>query len=88
MLAVVAACALAWMDRQKEIVMTDKPQNPAKDGFTDNRLFLRDGSTMITTTDTVGAMILGILGLILLVALLRSQARNRALVAQLSQQSQ
>ncbi len=67
--------------------MTDKPQNPANDEHTDNRLFLRDGSTMITTADTVGAIILGILATTLLVALLRSQARNRALVAQLSQQS-
>ena len=67
--------------------MTDKPQNPANDDHADNRLFLRDGSTMITTTDTVGAMMLGILALTLLVALLRSQARNRALAAQLSQQS-
>ncbi len=61
-------------------MMTDKPQNPTNDEFTDNRLFLRDGSTMITATDTVGAMILGILALTLLVAPLRSQARNRALV--------
>lgn len=68
-------------------MMTEKPQNPANDEHTDNGLFLRDGSQIITTTDTVGAMILGILGVILLVALLRSQARNRALVAQLSQQS-
>ena len=67
--------------------MTDKPQNPANDELTDNRLFLRDGSTIITTRDTPGVIILGILALILLVALLRSQARNRALVAQLSQQS-
>ena len=68
--------------------MTDKPQNPANDELTDNRLLLRDGSTIIATRDTPGVIILGILALILLVALLRSQARNRALVAQLSQQSQ
>ena len=67
--------------------MTDKPQNPTNDGPADSQTAL-DGSQIVTTTDTVGAMILGILGLILLVALLRSQARNRALVAQLSQQSQ
>jgi hypothetical protein len=36
--------------------------------------------------DTVGAIFLGVLALILLIALLRAQARNRALVAQLSQQ--
>jgi hypothetical protein len=47
---------------------------------------LLDGSQIITTRDTAGAVFLGILALILLVALLRSEARNRALVAQLSQQ--
>ena len=67
-------------------MMTDKPQNPANDKRTDNRPMV-DGSQIVTTTDTVGAIILGILALIMLVALLRSQARNRALVAQLSQQS-
>jgi hypothetical protein len=67
-------------------MMTDKPQNPANDGPADSQTAL-DGSQIITTTDTVGALILGILALTLLVALLRSQARNRALVAQLSQQS-
>jgi len=45
------------------------------------------GKVLITTTDTVGVLILGILALTLLVALLRSQARNRALAAQLPQQS-
>ena len=68
--------------------MTDEPQNPANDGHADNQPLLLHGSQIITTTDTVGAIILGILALIMLVALLRSQARNRALVAQLSQQSQ
>ena len=80
------ACAPARMDWQKEIVMTEKLQNPASDEHTDSRPLL-DGSQIITTTDTVGVLILGILALTLLVALLRSQARNRALVAQLSQQS-
>jgi len=70
----------------KEIMMTDKPQNPANGEHTGSRPLL-NGSQIITTTDTVGAMILGILALSLLVALLRSQARNRALLAQLSQQS-
>jgi hypothetical protein len=53
----------------------------------DNRPLL-DGSPIITTRDTAGAVLLGILALILLVALLRSEARNRALVAQSSQQGQ
>jgi len=66
--------------------MTDKPQNPADDDPADSRPFL-DGSQVVTTTDTVGAMLLGTLALTLLVALLRSQVRNRTLVAQLSQQS-
>lgn len=51
----------------------------------DNRPLL-DGSPIITIRDTVGTVFLSILALVLLVALLRSQARNRALVAQLSQQ--
>jgi len=37
-------------------------------------------------SEIAGAVFLGILALILLVALLRSETRNRALVAQLSQQ--
>jgi hypothetical protein len=65
--------------------MTDKRENPSNDEQADNRPLL-DGSPIITTRDTVGVVILGILALILLVALLRSQARNRALVAELSQQ--
>lgn len=69
------------------MVITDKRQNPANDEHTDHRMFLRDGSSIITVTDTLGVIILGILAPILLVALLRSRARCRALVAQLSQQS-
>ena len=65
--------------------MIDKRQNPTNDEQTDNRPLL-DGSQLITTRDTAVAVFLGILALILLVALLRSEARNRALVAQLSQQ--
>jgi hypothetical protein len=65
--------------------MTDKRVNPPNHEQADSRPLL-DGSPIITTRDTVGVVILGILALILLVALLRSQARNRALVAQLSQQ--
>jgi hypothetical protein len=42
---------------------------------------------MVTTTDTVGAVFLGIIALILLIALLRSQARNRELIAQLQHHS-
>jgi hypothetical protein len=41
----------------------------------------------ITVTDTVGAALLGIIALILLIALLRSQARNRELIAQLQHHS-
>jgi hypothetical protein len=77
---------ITYFSQIKEIMMTDKPQNLADDEHTDSRPLL-DGSPIITTTDTVSAVILGILALTLLVALLRSQARNRALVAQLSQQS-
>jgi hypothetical protein len=70
---------------ERKIVMTDQRQNPTNDERADNRPLL-DGSQIITTRDTAGAVFLGILALILLVALLRSEARNRALVAQLSQQ--
>lgn len=42
----------------------------------------------VEAIDTVGVIIVGILALILLVALLRAQARNRALIARLSQQSE
>ena len=38
----------------------------------------------VSVSDTVGTMLLGIIALVLLVALLRAQARNRSLVAQLS----
>jgi hypothetical protein len=65
--------------------MTDKRVNPSNNEQAHSRPLL-DGSPIITTRDTVGVVILGILALILLVALLRSQARNRALAAQLSQQ--
>ena len=65
--------------------MIDQRQNPTNDERADNRPLL-DGSQIIITRDTAGAVFLGILALILLVALLRSEARNRALVAQLSQQ--
>jgi hypothetical protein len=70
---------------ERKIAMTDERQNPTNDEQADNRPLL-DGSQIITTRDTAGAVFLGILALILLVALLRSEARNRALVAQLSQQ--
>jgi hypothetical protein len=42
----------------------------------------------IESINTVGAVLLGILALVLLIALLRCQARNRALLAQLSQHTQ
>jgi hypothetical protein len=38
----------------------------------------------VNVTDTMGIIILGTLTFILLIALLRSNARNRALIAQLS----
>ncbi len=39
----------------------------------------------VKTTDTVGAMFLGLLAILLLIALLRSQALNRKLIARLAQ---
>jgi hypothetical protein len=41
----------------------------------------------VRVSDTVGTLILGLIGLILLIALLRSHARNRKLLAQLAAQS-
>jgi hypothetical protein len=38
----------------------------------------------VNVSDTVGAIVLGILSLILLLALLRAQARNRRLLEQLA----
>jgi hypothetical protein len=40
-------------------------------------------TTTVTVSDSVGAILLGILAFILLLVLLRSQARNRELVAKL-----
>jgi hypothetical protein len=40
----------------------------------------------VTVTGTLGAVILGILALVLVIALLRLQARNRALEVQLARQ--
>jgi hypothetical protein len=40
----------------------------------------------ITTTDTLGVIILGILAMVLVIALLRLLARNRALEVQLARQ--
>ena len=39
---------------------------------------------MVTSTDTIGAGLLGLIALVLLIALLRSQARNRRLLKQLA----
>jgi hypothetical protein len=39
----------------------------------------------VTVSDTVGTIVLGILALSLLIALLRSQARNREMAVQLTQ---
>ena len=66
--------------------MNHKRQDPTSDEQTDSKP-LAPGSVDVTMRDTLGVMILGVLALILLVALLRAQARNRALIAQLSQQS-
>jgi hypothetical protein len=40
----------------------------------------------VTVSDTVGTMLLGVIALVLLIALLRAQARNRSLLAQLVEQ--
>ena len=38
----------------------------------------------VNVSDTVGVMLLGVIAFVLLIALLRAQARNRALLAQLA----
>jgi hypothetical protein len=40
----------------------------------------------VTVSETVGTMLLGIMAIVLLIALLRAQARNRSLVTQLAKQ--
>ncbi len=66
--------------------MTHKRQDATSDEQADNKP-LAHSTVEVTMRDTLGVIILGPLALILLVALLRAQARNRALIAQLSQQS-
>ena len=41
----------------------------------------------VSVSDTVGTLLLGIIAIVLLVALLRAQARNRNLAAQLAEQN-
>jgi len=41
----------------------------------------------VNVNDTVGVMLLGIIAIILLIALLRAQARNRSLVAQMAERN-
>lgn len=40
----------------------------------------------VTVSDTVGTILLGAIAVVLLIALLRAQSRNRRLVAQLAEQ--
>ncbi len=47
--------------------------------------FYQNGSSYVKPTDTVGAAFLGILSIILLIALIQSEARYRKLLAQFNQ---
>lgn len=50
----------------------------------DPRRWSNYNPVVVTNTDTIGAALLGQLALALLIGLLRSQARNRALLEQLA----
>ena len=70
--------------------MTDELSNPASAeqiGKPDTPPTFHHDMFDVTIADTVGAIFLGIIALILLIALLRSQARNRELIAQLQHHS-
>ena len=58
--------------------MADEQQDFTNDVLEDDETSARN-LTKIQMIDSTGAVILGILALILLIALLRSQARNRAI---------
>ncbi len=58
--------------------MTDTQHDHTNDMLKDDETSARN-LTKIQMIDSTGAVILGILALILLIALLRSQARNRAI---------
>jgi len=59
-----------------------KELQPAPEGNTNRQSPLAYNVTEIQTVDTVAAVFLGILSVLLLIALLRSQTRLRALTVQ------
>ena len=63
--------------------MTDERQHPVNGEQAGD--YDHNEQITVTVEDSVGAIFLGMLTLILLVALLRAQARNRKLAAQLLQ---
>jgi hypothetical protein len=62
--------------------MTDHPNEWTNDG----QDAVYGNYSPVNVTDTMGVIILGILAFILLIALLRSQGRNRKLLTQLADQ--
>jgi hypothetical protein len=65
--------------------MIDEQKKPTNDERI-NKIHSHYNPVTVTSTDSFGAIILGALAFILLIALLRAQGRNRALLSQLSEQ--
>jgi hypothetical protein len=61
--------------------MTNGQQSPANGECVHDNIPGNYGPVRVTMTDSLGTIFLGVLALILLVGLLRSEARYRALVA-------
>ena len=61
--------------------MVNGQQNPGYDGFVRQNTPGDYSPVRVTMTDSLGTIFLGVLALILLAGLLRSEARYRALVA-------
>ena len=57
--------------------MTDEQQNLTNDEQADETEHSPTGSVNVNVNEAVGAIILGVIALILLIALLRAQARNK-----------
>ncbi len=65
--------------------MTEEQQKPDSDERV-SKIHSHYNPVTVTSTDSFGAIILGFLALILLVALLQAQGRNRELLTRLSEQ--
>jgi hypothetical protein len=68
--------------------MNQPPERPEDALPDDGAVTAKDGSVVIVRdNDTVGAVILGLMAIVLLVAFLRAEGRHRALLAQLAARS-